>query len=1053
MMMFQVDSVDQMIVRLQENPEERVKLVQDFRIGVTRFFRDPESFFALRGLALEPLLRAEPKQIRVWVPGCSTGEEAYSLAMLIRSEMDRMKIYPDLQVFGTDIDLAALSEARRGSYPRSAFADGLSPFIETYFDAVGDRLIVREEIRDSVIFSPHNILSDPPFSRIDLISCRNVLIYLNEKGQRTVVPRFHYSLVNSGYLFLGPSESLSAGEDFFMPLSRDHRIFAKNTKQSPGYWGALTGQVEYDRIFESALSSSRVDLPQTLRATRLPDQSTEAQIDQFFLSRLAPPYVVVDAANRVSYVSAALSDFVAPARGHLSSDVDALLQRELRAPVRKLLDTLRGPDTRRSTIEGVVAKFRDKNIIVDLEGEVVAFMPDNVMIVIKSVRLESDKSFSNRVQTDETGIIETLEHELALARRHMTASQAGFEASEQELRSANEELLSINEEMQSSNEELETSREELQSINEELETINSELRESNRQLVQAHSDLHNIFESTEFATFILGTGSILRRFTKTCQNVCRIEERDIGRPLSDLSWTVNYSEFASDIVKVEETLQMVEREIRSRDGEKFYQMRMRPYRRLDDRLDGVVITFVDVSTVKKSERDLRYTKDRLQSALDAGKLGILELRPETNELFVDEAARQIIGFPLEGEITFEEATSRIVDADRDRVKANIAHALDPASDGVHEVSFRYRRVDDGKEIWMQVYGTASFRGTPDARLATVARDVTSERLAEQREREHDDILELAYSAAGIAAFQWDIESGKSTWSPNMSNLLGASTDLEASFETFGAFIHPDDRDMVNAAVSRSLETHEDDVIRFRINRGDGEERILLGRWRVQLLAGKPNGLIGINYDVTDETRAQDKLRLVTAELSHRVKNSLAVIQTVAGETLATSKTLAEFDEKFTGRLKALAAAHELLTSSPDGFNTIGQLINLIGKPYGDRINVSGSQAEIGPTVASSLGMVFHELMTNAVKYGALSVPEGQVSVTWVSIPDKDGPAFKTVWHETGGPPVKEPEQPGFGLTMINAALDHSANGETKLEFRRDGLRAEFCFKGWTDDEK
>lgn len=1053
MMLFQVDSVEQMIERLQDSQDERTKLVQDFRIGVTRFFRDPESFFALRGLAIEPLLRAEPKRIRVWVPGCSTGEEAYSLAMLIKSEMDRMKIFPDLQVFGTDIDLAALAEARRGSYPRSAFADGLSPFLETYFDAVGDRLNVKDDVRDAVIFSPHNILSDPPFSRIDLISCRNVLIYLNEKGQRTVVPRFHYSLVNSGYLFLGPSESLNAGDDFFLPLSRDHRIFAKNAKQSPGYWGALAGKAEYDRVLETTTMSPRVDLPQNLRPANLPDQSTESQIDQFFLSRLAPPYLVVDAANRVTYVSAALSEFVAPARGHLSSDVDALLQRELRAPVRKLVDALREPNARRDTIEGVVARFGDKNIIVDLEGEVVAFMPDSIMIMIKPVRMESDKSFSRRIQSDETGIIESLEHELALARRHMTASQASFESSEQELRSANEELLSINEEMQSSNEELETSREELQSINEELETINSELRESNRQLVQAHSDLHNIFESTEFATFILGTGSILRRFTKTCKDVCRIEERDIGRPLADLLWTVDYPEFEADIRTVESTLQMIEREVATPKGDKFYQMRMRPYKRLDDKLDGVVITFVDISKVKTSERDLQYAKDRLQSALDSGRLGVLELRAATGDLFVDKAAREILGFPRDGEITFEGVTSLIHDEDRDRVITDIEHALDPASDGIHEISYRYRRFDDEREIWCRVYGTASFRGTPDARLATVVRDITEERHADQREREHAEILEMAYSAAGIAAFQWDAASDKSTWSPNMVKLLGAPDDTEPSFETFDRFIHPEDRDMVNAAVAKSLETQKDGVARFRITRGDRAERILLGRWRVQVQDGKPTGLIGINYDVTDETRAQDKLRLVTAELSHRVKNSLAVIQTVADETLATSASLEEFDEKFTGRLRALAAAHELLTSSPDDFNTIEQLISLISKPYGDRIIASGGKAEISPTVASSLGMVFHELMTNAVKYGALSVRDGKVMVAWAPIPGDNGPMFKIDWREIGGPPAKEPESYGFGLNMIAAALAHSGDGETQLAFRPDGLRAVFTFKGWTDDEK
>lgn len=731
LMLTHLETVDELVERLEDDEAECDRLLQDFCIGVTRFFRDGGAFEALREQVIVPLVAGAERKIRVWVPGCSTGEEAYSIAMLILDEIGGRSERPEVQVFGTDIDLAALEEARRGVFPLGDFSDGFEMLRTKYFSTSDGHMVISSALREHVIFSAHDVLTDPPFSRIDLISCRNVLIYLNEHGRRTVIPRLHYALASGGYLFLGPSETMSREEDFFEPLSIEHRIFVRNDESVGTHWRA--------------------------------------------------------------------------------------------------------------------------------------------------------------------------------------------------------------------NEELAASREELQSINEELETINGELRETNGQLVRALSDLRNV-------------------------------------------------------------------------------------------------------------------SDRLQTALDAGELGVVDIVPETGVVHWDDRVRAIAGVPPGAETTFETGLELVHEDDRDGLRNAIERTAEPGHQGPLEATVRIRRASDGLERWVHLLGAASRRGQENVRLSLVVRDVTQEVNAKSREEEYTNVLELAYGGAGIAAYRWHRDSDVSTWTPNMFELLGCPRDRQPSFDLFRSFIHPDDREKIDAAVEATLESAEEMNLRFRIVRSDGEERTLQGRSRVTLDAdGRPDGLIGLNYDVTEEVRTEEHRQLLMSELSHRVKNSLAVIQTLAYETIASVASLEEFEEKFTGRLRAMASAHELLVIGTSEPATLEQLVRRQCEPYADlgstRFSVKGPRIVLGPTVAQGLGMVLHELMTNAIKHGSLSEDEGRVEVSWETA-DLGGEAgLELSWKETGGPSIVAPERSGFGLGMIEETLSHAVEGQSRIAFEPDGLRATVTTRSWTKREQ
>jgi two-component system CheB/CheR fusion protein len=505
--------------RLQTDRDENLLLFRDLLIRVTSFFRDEATFETLEQMVIPNLFAGKnaDNAVRVWVPGCATGEEAYSLAILLREHMDHMTAVPKVHVFGTDIDESAIATARLGRYPETLMK-GLAPErLRRFFNSVPGGVIVSTEIRELCTFSPHNLVRDPPFSRMDLVSCRNLLIYMDADLQSSVIPAFHYSLLPGGILLLGGAESAARHKELFEPLEKTARIYKRRNVKTPAL------NIEYQHP-ESALQRN------TLEASRLPAVER---------AKMSSPS---------EKTTAVPSDLHSQSNGSQSGDSSSAAESMLPQSSAQEAAPSSSPAT----------------------GD-----PD----ALKQEVLRWKEQYQS------------------LAEQHQTALE--------ELRSSNEELHSVNEELQSTNEELETSKEELQSVNEEMQTVNTQLSDKVGELNESNSDLRNLFESTEIATIFLDRHLIIRSFTPAIAALYSLIPSDCGRPLTDIASRLDYPHLFSDVAYVLETLKPLERRIARRDQAMHYITRILPYREPDNTVTGVLLTFVDVSTIVHAEASLR----------------------------------------------------------------------------------------------------------------------------------------------------------------------------------------------------------------------------------------------------------------------------------------------------------------------------------------------------------------------------------------------------------------------------------------------------------------
>jgi two-component system, chemotaxis family, CheB/CheR fusion protein len=502
------------IARLQADHDEVVLLFRDLLIRVTSFFRDKDTFAALEAQVIPRLFSGKhaDSAVRVWVPGCATGEEAYSLAMLLRERMDQLTGVPKVQVFATDIDEAAITTARLGRYPETLLKGLSAERFERFFRASQGSFVVVKEIRDLCTFSEHNLVRDPPFSRMDLVSCRNLLIYMEANLQAAVMPAFHYSLLPGGILLLGGAESTAQHEDLFEPLDKAARIFKRRPGKSPPLNLKMPNA-------DMALQRS------VLEASRLPaiEENHPSTWGRGKLSKTDGPF----AADKSAHAHPGGGDLKKPLPSRAS-----------------------GKQKRKSGDE----------------------------------RLKQE-------------LLATQEQLQSLTEQHQTALE--------ELRSANEELHSVNEEMQSTNEELETSKEELQSVNEELQTVNVQLADKVGELAESNSDLRNLFDSTEIATIFLDRQLIIRSFTPAIASLYSLIPSDAGRPLINIVSCLDYDRLGEDVDLVLKTLKPLERRIARKDRSMHYIMRILPYREPDSTVSGVLVTFVDVTSIVQAEAALR----------------------------------------------------------------------------------------------------------------------------------------------------------------------------------------------------------------------------------------------------------------------------------------------------------------------------------------------------------------------------------------------------------------------------------------------------------------
>jgi two-component system, chemotaxis family, CheB/CheR fusion protein len=583
---------------LKSEPEEAPLLFRDLLIGVTNFFRDEDSFDELNNLVIPHLFekKGAGQPLRIWVPGCATGEEAYSIAMLLREAMATASTQPRVQIFATDIDQNALAIARAGRYP-AGLLESLSPKRRHgHFVQEGNNYTVAKEIRDLCLFSSHSIIRDPPFSQIDLVSCRNLLIYFSSDLQNQVLPLFHYALKPGGFLFLGASENVSQHTELFKPLDKKHRIFQRREVGArPAVFPLFARPGGKSLPFQTSSGQAVPVVPDSVRF-----------LENRVLEAFSPAYVLINEEWDIAHYSARTGKYFEAPAGTPSRNLLAISRKELRMPLRSALQEVveTGRPAKRENIQfDMEGRLQSVDITVEALPEIGGHR--QWMVVFSDVGPMRSGEASGTGAHDGEGAMLQLERELNQTRERLQTSIEEYETSVEELKSANEELLSVNEELQSSNEELETSKEELQSVNEELHTVNSELATKVDELDCANNDLRNLFNSTQIATIFLDHDLRIRNFTPAMSEVFKLIPGDRGRSLSDIVSLIDNRCLAEDFLRSLETSQPVERNVSRLDNAAHYLMRIIPYRTPADQVDGGIITFVDVTAMVRAEEHQR----------------------------------------------------------------------------------------------------------------------------------------------------------------------------------------------------------------------------------------------------------------------------------------------------------------------------------------------------------------------------------------------------------------------------------------------------------------
>ncbi|HRQ72679.1 MAG TPA: chemotaxis protein CheB [Phycisphaerales bacterium] len=776
-----VESLEAYAKLLRDDAEEAASLFRDLMITVSGFFRDREAWEELERSVIDPLIskRENGDEIRVWSAGCATGEEAYTIGMLLleRIEASGKRIRP--RIFATDVS-DSLDAARAGVYA-DPVVSALSPErLDRFFVRRESSYEVKKHLRELIVFARHNVISDPPFSRLDLVCCRNLLIYIEPESQGRVLRNFNFALRDGGALFLGSAETVGALTDLFEPISARWRVF-RSRRVARFHLHDVPRFTMTDRWFAASVAR---------RSGRPIKDEYLALAHRALLDRYAPPSVVIDANHQVLVYHGDTSRYLSQPSGEPTRDVLALVAPGLRPPLRHAIAEALGEKSGSVTTSGYVKEDGVRRA-VGLTVRTLDQPPDQPPMVLVSFEERAEPSVVAEREPESGGgssiTVDQIEDELRLARRDLREVSEQYDRLVEEYSTSNEEMLSINEELQSANEELETSKEELQSLNEELSTLNSELRSKVDTVEQANNDLNNLLASTHIATLFLDRSARIRWFTPASRKLLRLIPTDVGRPISDIASTVTGSTLETLARQVLETLLPVEAEVEAEHG-RWYLRRMLPYRTSDSRIDGVVVTFIDI---------------------------------------------------------------------------------------------------------------------------------------------------------------------------------------------------------------------------------------------------------------TDRRLAEEQRELMMHELSHRIKNTLTTVQAIVGGLGRGCKTLPEFLRAIEPRLFALARAQTVY--SLPGVSRIGlrllldrELAPYVGG-YSSRVTVAGEELFLRAEPAMALELIFHELVTNAVKYGALSNDAGTVLVRCGRSERADGLWARIEWVESGGPPVSTVGEIGFGSSLIERSVQHDLAGTVSLQFPPSGL--------------
>ncbi|GAA3930366.1 chemotaxis protein CheB [Hymenobacter algoricola] len=647
----QIEGFTHYVRYLQENPAEVLALFKELLIGVTKFFRDPEAFGQLKGHLL-PVLRQKPADspIRVWAPGCSTGEEAYSLAMLLLECLDGVDpgCHLTIQLFATDISPEGVEFARAGLYPENIAADVSPERLARFFVKTDGGYQICKQVRDAVVFALHNLTRDAPFTRLDLLCCRNLLIYLSSELQKNLLPVFHYALNPGGLLFLGPSENLSGFQDLFAPLDVKWKISRRTETSSQ-----ITRLINFPfSLARRAAQPASTTGPMTSPSLRK-EGPFAALVQQALLQAFSPPAVVINAKGDILYIHGRTGRYLEPAPGMGAMNIFEMAREELNFEISGAVH--------RATLECQDVVVHNVRVKTDAGHQLlrlsVRYLPEPetlrglLLVAFEDMptprKVRQGRPAAGAAAADSDTVAGTLNKELQYTKHRLQTTIEEMESSLEELKSTNEELQSANEELQSTNEEAMTNKEEMQSLNEELMTLNTQYLSKTEELSQAANDMKNLLDATEIATIFLGNDLVIKRFTPPVAGIIKLLPSDVGRPIDHFASNLRHENLAADVQQVLDRLVSLEVNIQTIGGE-WYVMRILPYRTLDNYISGAVITFTDISGLKHLEEQLQASRRFAESIVETVREPLVVLDEELRVLTISRSFAEAFGLEAEG---------------------------------------------------------------------------------------------------------------------------------------------------------------------------------------------------------------------------------------------------------------------------------------------------------------------------------------------------------------------------------------------------------------------
>lgn len=861
---------------LHEHVEETEALLKDLLISVTNFFRDPAVFIHLETQVLPRLLEKKNADdtLRIWVAGCATGEEAYSLAMLCIERTQGVIDAPKVQIFATDLDEDAIATAREGLYTLNDAADVSPERLRRFFSLEGDRYRISREIREMVLFAHHNALKDPPFSRLDLVSCRNLLIYFNYTAQEQILETFHFALNPGGYLVLGLAETADSTKDLYASLSREHHLYQSRLVTSRRYPIPKTVPPRLKEQKPASPAPASLDVAPTRRMNY-------GDLHQRLLVQNAPPSVVINEEYDILHFTDRAGRYLHFSGGEPSHNLLKLIRPELRLELRTALYQA---TQEQSMIEvrGLTLRLEERTETLTLHVRPVLDEGDPArgyfLVLFETTSQATSPAPPVLVLTEP--MARQLEAEVIRVKNQLRSTNEQHDQQAEILKASNEELQAMNEELRSAAEELETSKEELQSINEELSTVNQELKVKIEEVSLSSDNLRNLINSTNIATLFVDRSLRVNLFTPAAQEIFNLIPSDYGRPLTDITHRLNYQQLVEDAQAVLSSLQPLEREVTTTSGRSFI-LRILPYRTADDRINGLVLTFVDISQRQAAEESLRKSEEQFRLFVITSSNALYKMSPDWTIMYqlqgttfladTEQPNRSWLDqyIPLEDQVAVQATIREAIDLKK---PFDFEHRVIRRDGGLGWTLSRAIPLFDDQGAITEWFGAAS--------------DISPRKQAEEKLSESERRLRLAIEATELATWDWNLLTNEVYWNEQHFQLFGMSPRPNpVTPEDFLSHVHPDDRDRLIELLQQSIASRDTYDAEFCTVLENGSQRWMSGYGRVvEEVAGQPTRMSGVMLDVTNRRQAEEDLREANrrkdeflALLAHELRNPMATL--------------------------------------------------------------------------------------------------------------------------------------------------------------------------------